>query len=299
MNRARAQKAVLIALLLFAAPCGEALTQAGRRTSASSNERTIALNVTATRTDASSAPISADEISLFDDGIEQTIKSFSPDPTPARIVLLLDNSATLRTDIEKLGQAVREFIYEIYEGDQIMVVGYDERPEILADWTDAPAKIEEGIKLLRKRGEPHLFDAIAAVVDQALLPLTGIRKRAIVLISDGLDRGSKSRFNQILAELQREDITVYALQLPDRTGGAYRRDQPKPAEAIRLLTEGTGGRAFPFGEFKETAATICDELRRNRYVLAYSPTGVSYNSTRRLLLVAHEGINVRAKTMQP
>mgnify|MGYP001770894411 CR=1 FL=1 len=296
MNKARALTAVSIALLLLAT---DAAAQAGRRSSSAPVDRTVALNVTITRADGVSQPVLADQLSLFDDGIEQKIQSLTPDPTPARIALLVDNSATLRADVEKLAQAVREFIYEIYEGDQLMVVGYDERAEVLSDWTDAPPKIEEAIKLLRKRGEPYLFDAISAVLEQALRPLTGIRKRAIVLISDGLDRGSKTRFDDILAELQRQDITVYALQLPDRTGGAYRRDRPKPSEAIRQLVEGTGGRSFTFDDPKQAAAAICDELRRNRYVLAYSPLNVSYNAKRQLLIIPPEGVNVRYKAAQP
>ena len=59
--------------------------------------------------------------------------------------------------------------------------------------------------------------------------MPGTRKTAVVIISDGLDRGSKVSFDLLLNELQGQNITVYGLQLPDRTGGAYRRDQPKPS----------------------------------------------------------------------
>ena len=59
-------------------------------------ERTTFLNVTATREDGSDAPVSAKEVALYDDGVEQKVQSFQPDPTPARIVLLVDNSKSLR-----------------------------------------------------------------------------------------------------------------------------------------------------------------------------------------------------------
>src|SRR5205085_12536782 len=115
------------------------------------------------------------------------------------------------------------------------------------------------------------------VLDEALRPLSGgTRKRAIVLIGDGLYRGSKTKFKQALAELQQQDIAVYALQIPDRTGGALRRDQPKPAKVVEQLAEATGGRVLPLNEPRAAANAICDELRRHRYLLAYSPT--TYNS---------------------
>ena len=70
----------------------------------------------------------------------------------------------------------------------------------------------------------------------------------IVVISDGLDRGSKTSFEKTLAELQRLDITVYAVQAQDRTRGAIRRDVPKPKQVIDKLVEGTGGAIFSIDE---------------------------------------------------
>jgi VWFA-related protein len=274
--------------------------QAGRRNRGPARERDAFLNVTAAREDGSPAPLSAAEVALYDDGLEQKIQSFTPDPTPARIVLLVDNSLSLRTDVPKLAQVAREFVYEIFEGDQLLVVGYDENAEIISDWTDDAQKIEQSLAGLRKKGQPRLFDALTAVIDEALRPLAGAtRKRAVVVIGDGLDRGSKTKFAKALAELQASDITIYALQIPDRTGGAFRRDQPKPAEVLRLLAEGTGGRILPLEKPREAAKSICDELRRNRYLLAYTPTSISYYDTRRLMVVGPPGVVVRSKTAQP
>ncbi|HEX6125925.1 MAG TPA: hypothetical protein VFZ23_11185, partial [Pyrinomonadaceae bacterium] len=115
----------------------------------------------------------------------------------------------------------------------------------------------------------------------------------------GLDRGSKTKFDKLLARIQNDNVTVYALQLPDRTGGAFRRDQPKAAAVITQLTEGTGGRAFPLDEAQTAAKAICDELRRNRYLLSYIPVNMSSYDVRRVFLTADEGIAVRTKTAQP
>jgi VWFA-related protein len=273
------------------------LGQAGRRAHPTSDASTV-LNVVAKRASGSATPITSKDISLFDNGVEQSIRNFAPDLSPARIVLLVDNSLTIRADVEKLESATREFAYEIYDGDKLLIVGYDDNAEIVSDWTDDAKKIEVELKAFRKKGDPHLFDSIMAVIEDALRPLSA-QKRAIVVISDGLDRGSKAKFKQALTALQSLDIIVYCVQAQDRTRGAIRRDVPKPRQVIDDLAEGTGGRIFPIDDPSAAAKAICDELRKSRYVLSYLPQSVPYSEERRLLVMGGEGINARAKTMQP
>lgn len=287
----------LLALpLLLATFCALILAQAGRR-QRSASDSGVSVSVVAKRDDKAAPYITSKQVALYDNGVEQTIRNFSPDPSPARIVLLVDNSLTVRADVEKLEQAAREFAYEIFEGDQLLIVGYDEQAEIVADWTDNAKSIEASLKGFRKKGQPHLFDALSAVIDQALRPLAG-QKRVIVVISDGLDRGSKTTFEQILADLQANDITVYAVQISDRTRGAIRRDVPKPKQVVEKLVEGTGGLVFPIEEPGEAAKGICDELRKNRYVLSYVPSSAPFGEARRLLVVGDQGITIRSKAMQ-
>ena len=290
---------ILTTLLLMLSSFVMVAGQAGRRPRPS-DQGSVLLNVVATREGEGGGPITLKQISLYDGGIEQMVKSFAPDPSPARIVLLVDNSLSIRADVDKLEAAAREFAYEIFEGDKLLIVGYDDQAEIVADWTDDAKQIETSLKSFRKKGDPHLFDALQAVTQEALLPLRASnQKRIIVVISDGLDRGSKTKFDKILSELQAQDITVYAVQAPDRTGGALRRDQPKPVQVIQKLVEGTGGRIFSINEPQEAAKAICDELRKNRYILSYAPSNVPYGDARRLLVVADSGIQVRSKTLQP
>ncbi|MEP6919554.1 MAG: VWA domain-containing protein [bacterium] len=286
---------LVAASILLSVFCSLILGQAGRRQPQSTSGGVI-VNVVAKRDDNSTANITSKNISVYDNAVEQMIKNFTPDPSPARIVLLVDNSLTIRADIDKLHQAALEFAYEIFEGDQLLIVGYDEQAEIVADWTDNAKSIEASLKGFRKTGQPHLFDALSAVLDQALNSLPG-QKRVIVVISDGLDRGSKTSFEKILTELQSNDIMVYSLQIPDRTRGAIRRDVPKPKQVIEKLVEGTGGMVYPIDETTAAAKGICDELRKHRYLLSYTPSSVPYGEPRRLLIAGDEGITVRAKSM--
>jgi len=289
----RASIVALTAILLI----GTLFGQAGRRSHPTSEASTM-VNVVAVRTEGAAAPITAKDISFFDNGVEQSIRNFAPDLSAAKIVLLVDNSLTIRADVEKLEAAAQEFAYEIFDGDKLLIVGYDSEADIVSDWTDNAKKIEAELKAFHKKGDPRLFDAIMAVVGDALQPLSA-QKRAIVVISDGLDRGSKTKFQQALSALQSLDIVVYCVQAQDRTRGAIRRDVPKPRQVIDDLAEGTGGRIFPIDDPREAAKAICDELRKNRYVLSYLPQSVPLTESRRLLVMGERGIDARAKTMQP
>ncbi len=258
------------------------------------------LSVTASRADKTAGPIKVENLYLYENGMEQRIKNFVFDPSPSRIVLLVDNSQTIPVSVDALKAAVMEFGYEIFEGDELFVLAYDEKAEIVQEWTDDAKKLETSLTTFRKKGNPFLFDALHSSINEVLLPLMpGTRKTALVVIGDGLDRGSKLHFQNVLDELLSENITVYSLQIPDRTGGAYRRDQPKAGAVITQLTEATGGRIFPFEDAQNAAKTICDELRKNRYLLSYFPANTSSYDARKVFLLADEGISVRTKTMHP
>ncbi len=292
-----------------------AVGQSGRATV--SGRRTISLNVIAARVDDPNKPkpllsgsgsqeeqdkiIPKSALELFDGAVRQKIEAFSPDPTPARIVVLMDNSLTLQADISKLASIPAAFAPEIYEGDKVMVIGYDQKPEVITDFTDEPKQLQNTKSLLRKTDAPRLFDALNVVMEDVLRPEVGFSKRVIVIVGDGLDRDSKIKFDELLNKLQNENITVYAVQVRDRTRGALRKDAPKAGDALRLLTEGTGGKVYPMeGDVKESVKEICDELRNQRYQLTYYPEGINPINKRLLLLSTTDAtLRLRLKGWHP
>ena len=291
-----------ICLLILFLGLNFAPTEAQSRRSATGtlDSEGAILSVVASRTDKAGETIKTENLSLYENGVEQKIKNFSFDPSPAKILIMVDNSQTVRADVELLKKATMEFAYEIFDGDQLFIVGYDEKAEIIQEWTDDAKKIETSVNAFRKKGNPLLFDSLNAAVGEILLPLMpGTRKTVVVLIGDGLDRGSKIAFDRVLGDLQNQNVTVYAIQIPDRTGGAFRRNQPKAGQVIEQLTEGTGGRVFPIEEAQTAAKFICDELKKNRYLLNYLPTNMSSYEARRVFLIGDEGISLRTKTAQP
>ncbi len=286
-----------LTLVLFAT---FANAQSGRSARNITSADGTILSVVAKHTDDKTDPIKIENLYLYENGIEQKIRNFSYDPSPARIVLLIDNSQTVPASVDALKKATMEFAYEIFEGDQLFVIGYDTKPEIIQEWTDDAKKLEASLNTFRKQGNPYLFDALDVTISEVLAPLMpGTRKTVIVVIGDGLDRGSKMSFDKVVDKLQNQNIVVYTIQMPDRTGGAYRRNQPKAREVIKQLSENTGGRSFELEEAQTAAKFICDELRKSRYLLSYFPTNTSSYDARRVFLIADEGIEVRTKTAQP
>jgi VWFA-related protein len=214
--------------------------QSGRTTNNTS--RNLLLNVIAQDNSETKDLVKKDNLALFDGGIQQEIEYLRADPTPARITLLLDVSQTLRAETSQLQKLV-EILVEQPASDQIMLVSYSEDAEILVDFTTNTNKLQAAVTMLPRKGYPRLYNALTAVVQDAFRKQLGASKRVIILISDGYDSGSKIKYEEALNTLLDENIVVYAFQVPDRTFGAIRPREagPKPADALRSLTESTGG----------------------------------------------------------
>ena len=167
MKRSAVKTIGSLLCLIFAGICADAQSRHSVR--GGDVEGSI-LSVTAWRTDKKTDPLKPENFFLYENGIEQKIKGFSYDPSPAKIVLLVDNSQTLPADVEKLKKATMEFAYEIFDGDQLFVVAYDEKPEIIQEWTDEPRKWKR--RCLRFARKAILtVRCLEATVNEILLPL--------------------------------------------------------------------------------------------------------------------------------
>ncbi|HXG92429.1 MAG TPA: VWA domain-containing protein [Blastocatellia bacterium] len=261
--------------------------------------RIVTLNVIAHAPDG--RLITKDDLNLYDGGVHQEIETFSRLDSGSKIVLLVDDSANLKAEPPALQKAMEAVINELYSDDEMMVVAYNESAEILEDMTPDLAKLQATPKKLLRKGFPNLYDALVAVADAlSNQAKTGFEKRAIILISDGYDSESKTKFDSALEALQEENIVLYAIQVPDRTRGALLKDKPKPPVSLEKLTAGTGGTILPFDKAEESAKTIADDLRKNWYRLVYSPSNVNTINLRRLLIVpARDGLELRTKSSIP
>jgi VWFA-related protein len=289
--------AIAAACLLAAAGAG---AQSGRQSDSERGKEVLYIIVEGDGS-GEQAPLSREAFDLYDGGAPQTIETIALDQSPARIAVLIDNSKSLKASIDELKAAAHDLVDELYEGDKMMVIGFDESAYILQDFTtNLDALDATADEKLAKKGFPHLFDALAATVTDAFGSI-GAEKRVVVLVSDGYDNTSKVKFDEVVATLQRENIVVYALQAPDRTRNASRIEGPKPQQAIARLTSGTGGRAFPISDAKAAAKAITQEVRLNWYRAVYTPRGVDRLADRNILLMSRDesGPTIRTKSSFP
>lgn len=295
--RSRAQRLFSLALITLVSIVTVAYAQSGKGTTA--GRRTLTLNVIAHAPEGTQ--ITKEDFDLYDGGTAQEIESFARLDSGSRLILLVDSSVNLKVEAAALQKAMESIINELYSDDQMMVVGYNETAEIIEDMTPDLVKLQGASTKIVRKGFPSLFDALVAVADSfSSQASTGIEKRAIILISDGYDSESKSKFDDALRALQEDNIVLYTIQVPDRTRGALVRDKPKPPIALEQLTVGTGGAIYPFEKAAEAAKTISDDLRKNWYRLVYAPSGINTLNMRRLLLMSHNpNIQLRTKGSHP
>jgi len=285
----------LVSLIVVVVAGG--LAQSGKGTAA--GRRSITLNVIAHVPEGKQ--LTREDFDLYDGGAPQEIESFGRLDSGSRLVLMVDDSSNLKAEPAALQKAMETIINELYQDDQMMVVAYNESADIIQDMTPDLSKLQLAQTKLVRKGFPSLFDALVAVSDSLeSLAGMGLDKRAIILISDGYDSESKTKFDDVLRALQEANIVLYAIQVPDRTRGALLRDKPKPPATIEQLTVGTGGAAYPFDKVAEAAKTISDDLRKNWYRLVYTPSGINTLNMRRLLLMSHNSnIELRTKGSHP
>lgn len=295
-TRTRKPSIVLVfVFLLFAVAIGS-IRQAGK---GPGGRRIVNLNVIVRAPEG--REVTRQDFDLYDSGVAQEVENFLRLDSGSRIVLMVDDSSSLRAEPEALKKAVDAVVNELYSDDQMMIVAYNESAEIIEEMTPDLKALEAASSKLRRKGFPNLFDGLIAVTDSlSHQAKTGIEKLAIILISDGYDSESKTKFDDTLRALQEENIVVYAIQTTDRTRGALLRDKPKPPAALDLITTGTGGAIFPFEKASEAAKTIADDLRKNWYRLVYIPSGINTINVRRLLLMSHDKqIEFRTKGSHP
>lgn len=304
MTRRAILKMLLTLSITWSTTPQSAWAQSGRSTN--NSEKSALLNLIIRNTKSKEiSNLSKDQLALYDGGIEQEIDYLRADPTGARIIMLIDISQTLRVEKPQLQKSLETFIQALQQDDQMMIIGFNEQAEILVDFTSDNKILKNGANQLKHEGYPKLYDALSATVEDAFRKQLGVNKRAIILVSDGYDRDSKIKYEDILGTLLNENIIVYGIQIPDRTFGAIRprNTGPKPSDALTNIVELTGGTLFKLDKLEElttNAQELINEIHNNWYTLAYLPKGVNFINSRRLLIVSpNSELKLRTKKLQP
>lgn len=224
---------------------------------------------------------------ILEDNVPQQITGFATGQAPITVAMVIEFSNLFQqywseTWYQTL-TAAYGFLETLQPDDYVAVVAYDLRSEILSDFsTDKRAAYEAMRRLqIAAYSESNLYDAITDTADR----MSGIEgRKAIVLISSGLDTFSKLTFDKTRKILQNAGVPIYAIGLMQALrewydargylGPIARLDFLQADNQLRTFAKETGGVAFfPrfYGEFPSIFRNISEALRL-RYELAYVPS---------------------------
>jgi len=229
--------------------------------------------------------IPRDHFRVLEDNTPQQVSTFSVGEAPMTIAMVIEFSALYQ---QYYGQGWYEtlvasygFLQTIRPEDYVAVVAYDLKPEILSDFSTNRQDTYEAMQRLRIPGfrEACLYDALVDTADR-MQDIEG--RKAILLISSGVDTFSKLTFDKARKAIQNAGVPIYAISLLQAArimadaymGNIQRMNFLQADNQLRTFATESGGMAFYprfFGEMPEIYKTVSDAMR-NQYVLTYSPS---------------------------
>jgi len=230
-----------------------------------------------------------DDFKVSEDGHDEKISFFSKEmQLPITLGLLLDTSGSEQRMLGAIQDAGSRFLHRVLrKGDEAMVISFDSDVDLLADFTDDRPILDRAINKARINipgggyigGNPGpvpgagsvgtaLYDAIYLACSEKLNGEAG--RKAIVIVTDAQDEGSKIRLEEAIESAQRTDTVIHVLLVADpRFGGN--------SGVAHKMTEETGGRLIIVSSEKrleEAFDQISEELR-SQYTLGYYPTNTA------------------------
>jgi Ca-activated chloride channel family protein len=270
------------------------LTLAAGVVLASARQFTSGVNVVevyATVTDKAGKPVTGlgrEAFTVRENGEAQQISTFAAGEFPLAVAVALDRSFSMAGD--RLGAAksgARIFLGGLRPTDESMLIAVGSTTDTLAPLSTNRREQLDALEGLDAFGTTGLYDSIVAAVE-AIQPARG--RRALILLSDGDDRYSKTTAAQTLERARAADVLIYPIALG--------RTRPQAFAELATLT---GGRSFHVRDARqlpETLQAIISELR-NQYLIGYSPTKAPVagsNEWRSIAVtVARPDVTVRAR----
>lgn len=246
--------------------------------------------------------LEADDFALFENAEPQAIRYFSSDTSePVSIAFMLDLSGSMR-QLDKLVHAkesIRFFVDALEPKDQFALIGFADKQVVwITDFTRDRERFLLRLSVQEGYGQTALHDAVAAAPGLVDERLAG--RKAIVLITDGVDNFSQLDQEVALDLARRVHVPIYAIgfmsvdpdHLPKNTVETNFR-------TLRMIADETGGRVFAVhdpAELKEAINTIDDELRF-QYMIGYYPSEIGNEGEfRRVQLEVSKRLAVRTRS---
>ena len=239
-----------------------------------------------------------DMFHVFEDGAPQTISSFSREEVPISYGLAVDTSGSLRSQLQSVIDAGKTIINSNKKGDETFLVRFisSDKIETVQDFTANQDLLMDGLdSFYIEGGQTAIIDAVYLSAEHVSEYKRGDnsdrRRRALIVITDGEDRNSFYKQEQLFARLREEDVQIFVIGFTnelDKDAGFIRKSpKDKATTLINKLATETGGRAFfpeSISELPQIASEIIRDLR-TQYVLSYSPTNGALDGSYRAIKV--------------
>lgn len=240
------------------------------------------------------------EFKVYEDGKLQEIDFFSQSEVPTNYSLVVDNSGSLRQQIEQVIDAGKYLIGANRKDDETAIIRFisSDKIEVLQDFTKSKVDLNDALdNMYIEGGQTAIIDAVYLSVErlnQSNTPQKNLdrTRRAIVLVTDGEDRNSYYSESQLLELLKESDVQIFVVGfvkgLSDERGFISKSPQGKAKSFLDRLASATGGKAyFPASasEMNAIAKDIASELRM-QYSIGYIPSNDKKDGTYRNIRVA-------------
>jgi Ca-activated chloride channel family protein len=239
------------------------------------------------------------EFHVFEDGVPQKIDFFSRSEVPTNYALVVDNSGSLRQQLDKVVEAGKVFVSNNRADDETMVIRFVGRDkiEIEQPFTANKSDLNDALdNLYIEGGQTAVIDAVYLAVEnvdeyeRSKRP-EDRKRRALILVSDGEDRNSYYNEKQLMELLRESEVQIYVIgfvdELSKESGFIGKSPQGKAKAFLERLAAETGGKAyFPAtsAELPALAREISSELR-TQYSIGYIPSNDRKDGTYRTIKV--------------
>ena len=261
------------------------------------------------------------DFNIFEDGQPQTIKYFTAESNlPLTLGILIDSSGSQQRVLGMEKEVGSAFLNEILRPkDEAFVISFDVDVNLLQDFTNSSHLLRAALDQAKINAPPSscggvpglgggplpcsstpkgtvLYDAVYLAAHDELAREVG--RKAMILLTDGQDEGSKLRIADAIEAAQKADSICYVLLIADR--GFYGFGGYSGSGQMKKLAEETGGRVIEVGnkldKLKQGFDQIAQELR-TQYNIGYTPTNSKRDGTfRKVEIRAPQGYKVQART---
>lgn len=223
------------------------------------------------------------DFQVYENNGEQKITSFACEDAPVSIGIIFDLSGSMTSKLVRAKESILQFIKTANPQDEFFVIGFNDRPELIEDFTSSPEEIQARLATVRAGHRTALLDAI--YYGLAKMRQAKHERKALLVVSDGGDNRSRFTEGELRAKVRESDVQIYAM-------GIFDPYAPTPEERmgpqlLESICDESGGRMFQvddIDELSDIAEKISTELR-NQYVIGYRPNDSSRDGKWRKLKV--------------